>query len=569
MKNRIILAVSALLICLGSQATYKPGYYDAMDGKKKEALKAAVKSCAASHTKLDYTNLPNHWYHTDIYPDLYNGQKRWWEMYSNEVYLIRNNQTGLESFRDNKMQREHSVPKSWWGGSDATPAYTDIFNLYPSDGPANQAKSNYPLGPVGSSPSFNNGVTKVGRPAAGYGGNSGNVFEPADEYKGDFARAYFYVFTIYNDLDWTATSMASKNAWPTLKPWAYELLLQWAREDRVSQKEIERNDAVEIQQGNRNPFVDFPELAEYIWGTRTTETFYIKDQTGVIVTPPITDDPELTSPVSGESLDFSQVAVGSAVTMPLLVDGSNLTSALSLRITGENKELFSTEGSSIPASSVNQEGGFRLNIVYKPTSVGRHTARLVLYDGGFIDGRQFIVELVGEAFPVPELTAPVANPASNITQDSYMASWNQTPEVVDYYVVTRTRYLESGPVTVTVDTPELYYTFEDRDPQIEESYYVQSSRLGYLSPKSNTVTVSAGTSVTGIDSSSTMLWGLDSDGFVILRESGAEDVAVYDMAGGMVFRTDYLSYGEKVTLPRGFYLVKARNILCPLKIVIR
>ena len=135
MKKLLLLALCMCCFAL-SDATYKPGYYDKMEGKRREALKQAAKECVKQHTMLNYTNLPNNWIYTDVYPDLYNGQKRWWEMYSNEIYLIRNGQSGLQSFRDCHMQREHSVPKSWWGSDDSSPAWTDIYNLYPSAGPA-------------------------------------------------------------------------------------------------------------------------------------------------------------------------------------------------------------------------------------------------------------------------------------------------------------------------------------------------------------------------------------------------------------------------------------------------
>ena len=99
------------------------------------------------------------------------------------------------------------------------------------------------------------------------------------------------------------------------------MLLQWCRQDPVSQKEIDRNNVVEQYQGNRNPFVDFPELAEYVWGTRTTEVFYVNQQEGGDPTPPITGDPEITSPVNGEALDFGQVAVGRSETRVLQIVG--------------------------------------------------------------------------------------------------------------------------------------------------------------------------------------------------------------------------------------------------------
>lgn len=53
-----------------------------------------------------------------------------------------------------------------------------------------------------------------------------------------------------------------------LKPWAVALLLAWHQQDSVSQKEMDRNEAIYAIQQNRNPFIDHPEYAECIWGTR-------------------------------------------------------------------------------------------------------------------------------------------------------------------------------------------------------------------------------------------------------------------------------------------------------------
>jgi len=75
--------------------------------------------------------------------------------------------------------------------------------------------------------------------------------------------------------------MLQNNTYPTLKPYAVDLLIKWHRDDPVSEKEINRNNEVYRVQGNRNPFVDFPELAEHIWGNlkntvwRDTDKFYI------------------------------------------------------------------------------------------------------------------------------------------------------------------------------------------------------------------------------------------------------------------------------------------------------
>lgn len=570
MKKILLLAIGLAFVCTSADAVYKQGYYDKMDGKKKEALKAAAKECVEWHTRLVYTDLPNYWQYSDVYPDLYDGCKRWWDMYSDNIYLIRPGQNARSSFSANKMQREHSVPKSWWkknGDVEYTPAYSDMWNLFPSDGPANQAKLNYPLG-LCKSTTFNNGVSKVGPAQTGYGGGSGNVFEPADKYKGDFARSFFYMAMVYDDLPWVVNYMYRQNSWPTLQPWAYEMLLQWSRADKVSQKEIDRNDEVEKSQGNRNPFVDFPELAEYIWGTRTNEVFYIKDQGGS-VTPPITGDPVINRPVNGSALDLGEAAVGHTVVMPLEIDGANLTSSLTVRIQGADRGMFYIPTNSIPASDINSSEIYLLQVEYRPTAVGRHTATLRLYDGGLPLDQDVAVTLQGEAFPVPTLAAPVATPASNVADDSYQANWEESPDVVDYYVVTRVRYTEDGPQASTLTSDFNYVLVEDRDPEVAESYTVQSSRLGILSEPSNSIQVGAGSNVVGIEADQPLALGSVPGGFIIMLDTRHTGLKVYDVSGRVIIEKETVEGGETFLLPMGVYVIATDQCLRPQKIAVQ
>ena len=112
------------------------------------------------------------------------------------------------------MNIEHSVAKSWWGGTN-NDAYKDLYHLNPSNTQANSARGSYPLG-INSGGTWSNGVIKVGKNT--YGTEyTGVCFEPLDEYKGDFARAYLYMFTCYEDFSWTGTSaptmLVAKETW--------------------------------------------------------------------------------------------------------------------------------------------------------------------------------------------------------------------------------------------------------------------------------------------------------------------------------------------------------------------
>lgn len=167
---------------------------------------------------------------------------------------------------------EHMLPKSWWGG-DVNPAYCDLFHLVPGDYSANRSKSNHAPG-IPEDSTFNNGSFVTGSGMKTYGLT--RVFCPEDQYKGDFARAYFYIATCYGDsLTWVSSgepgTAMTNEGWQEFRPWLRDLLLEWHRMDPVSQKELTRAVEVNKIQGNRNPFIDYPELAEYIWGNKQGE----------------------------------------------------------------------------------------------------------------------------------------------------------------------------------------------------------------------------------------------------------------------------------------------------------
>ena len=166
---------------------------------------------------------------------------------------------------------EHMLPKSWWGG-DVNPAYCDLYHLVPGDASANRSKSNHAPG-IPTDSSFNNGSFVTGADTVQ---GLQRVFCPADEYKGDFARAYFYIAACYGDsLTWLTSgepaAAVTNEGWEEFRPWLRDLLLTWHRNDPVSQKELDRAVQVNKIQGNRNPFIDYPDLVEFIWGNRQGE----------------------------------------------------------------------------------------------------------------------------------------------------------------------------------------------------------------------------------------------------------------------------------------------------------
>lgn len=173
--------------------------------------------------------------------------------------FVGSNQCGSYSSEGDCFNREHSFPKSWFG--NAAPMSTDLFHVYPTDGYVNGQRSNYPYGEVSNPYKTSTNGSKSG--PCTYPGYSGSAFEPIDEYKGDFARTYFYMMTRYknNVSTWNSAMLSGDN----LSSWANDMLLTWSENDPVSQKETDRNNAVYLIQGNRNPFIDMPSWVDSIW----------------------------------------------------------------------------------------------------------------------------------------------------------------------------------------------------------------------------------------------------------------------------------------------------------------
>ena len=159
--------------------------------------------------------------------------------------------------------REHTIPQSIF--SKANPMVCDLFHVYPTDGYVNNKRSNFPHAEVGTVTFTSSNNTKVG--SSKTSGVSGSVCEPADEYKGDFARTYFYFVTCYQTRLSGFKSFAafSNNAYPSLSSWAIKLYLKWSKEDPVSENEIKRNEEAYKIHKNRNPFIDFPGIENLIW----------------------------------------------------------------------------------------------------------------------------------------------------------------------------------------------------------------------------------------------------------------------------------------------------------------
>ena len=278
MKRNWLLFSMVVLLLLSTEKSYAQGpndsgmYYQAADGKKGAALKTALSGVIYNRDEGGslndaYKALWTHFQTTDVRS---NGTV--WDMYSNlREMTFGADQAGNYKQEGDVYNREHSFPNSWFGGK-VMPMYTDLHHLYPTDGYVNNKRANYPFGETkGEAYKSANDFSKLGK--CTYPGYTGTVFEPNDEYKGDFARTYFYMVTCYEDKisDWYNDNAESQptldgNSYPGLSQWQLEMLMKWSTNDPVSEKETQRNKAVFDIQKNRNPFIDYPGLERYVWG---------------------------------------------------------------------------------------------------------------------------------------------------------------------------------------------------------------------------------------------------------------------------------------------------------------
>lgn len=251
-------------------------YYQNADGLMGANLKTALSGVIYDRHELTYGELWEAFFTTDLRSD-----GKIWDMYScitnyDPVTSGSNYQQEGDCYN-----REHSFPNSWFG-KKVQPMYTDLHHIVPTDGYVNNRRANFAFGETdGEVYQSAEGFSKVGN--CTYPGCDTIVFEPNDEYKGDFARIMFYMVTCYEEKlpDWY-TNFGDKdgirqtldgNSYPGLTSWQLQMLLEWAAADPVSEKETNRNNAVYALQHNRNPFIDYPGLERYIWGDRTEKPF--------------------------------------------------------------------------------------------------------------------------------------------------------------------------------------------------------------------------------------------------------------------------------------------------------
>ena len=259
-------------------------YYQGADGLKGKALKTKLSSIISSGvTVISYKGLYDAYKKTDTRSDGY--VRDWYSNITNYRHGIDNK--GNYSKEGDMYNREHSVPQSWFGDGNIK---SDIVHVLPTDGYVNNRRGNLPLGEVNNATYQSaNGYSKLG--SCRTSGYSGTVFEPNDEIKGDMARIYFYMITRYEGSCGSWGNSVFTPQYPGLTQWTLDMMMRWSKDDPVDDREVERNNAVYETQHNRNPFVDYPGLEEYTWGTKMNEPFSYDNYAGAEVDPNFVHEP--------------------------------------------------------------------------------------------------------------------------------------------------------------------------------------------------------------------------------------------------------------------------------------
>ena len=252
------------------------GYYVTTQGLSGYELKTELYNIIKDHDSQGYSAIWN-FYDSSSRDKYFEKDNSILDMYSEKpngsdsyTYTAVSDQCGTYNSEADCYNREHSFPKSWFGGK-VEPMHSDVHHIYATDGFVNSKRSNFPFGEVSSATFTSTNGSKLGSASSAIN-YSGTVFEPIDEFKGDFARAYFYMATRYENVigTWQNNTSASNAVLDgsrnkVFENWVVTMLVNWHNADPVSQMELDRNQAAFEFQGNRNPYIDHPEFVEMIW----------------------------------------------------------------------------------------------------------------------------------------------------------------------------------------------------------------------------------------------------------------------------------------------------------------
>jgi endonuclease I len=261
MKNGTLTLLSFFITL--TIAAQDSTYYQTAFNHSGDALKFELNQIIRNHTEFNYTSSS-----TDVW-DILKATDRDTANPDNVVLIYSGRSVDGEQEYNNGAgwNREHVWAKSRGDFGTSKGAGTDVHHLRPCDISVNSTRNNR---------NFDTCITCTDVIDGGFDTGSkydANLwtFEPRDEVKGDVARMIFYMAVRYEgegtepDLELTNTLLINTDQSPYHA--VYSTLLHWNRLDPVTDWERNRNEIIyNDYQHNRNPFIDFPELAEYLWG---------------------------------------------------------------------------------------------------------------------------------------------------------------------------------------------------------------------------------------------------------------------------------------------------------------
>lgn len=262
-----ILTVAVVFIAAASlQAQPLPYYQDAYN-ESGEDLREALYDIIKVHTRLSYSSSS-----TDTWDVLKVSDKD--TTNTSNVCLIYAGVSvdGPQEYNNGQgWNREHVWPRSLGNFGTSQGVGTDVHNLKPADGGLNSLRSNHEyddLGTTGSGVNYNGSAT--GNRING----SAGLFEPRDKVKGDLARIILYMDLRYEGAGTEPDLVVREalNSGGTTHA-VLSTLIDWHWADPVDSFEMNRNSVIHTMQGNRNPFIDHPELVHYIYGDSTNVTW--------------------------------------------------------------------------------------------------------------------------------------------------------------------------------------------------------------------------------------------------------------------------------------------------------
>lgn len=262
-KCAFITVALAFLVLTGAYGAVPNGYYDGIEGQTggelRNALHAIIKqdgrNGAMQHAVIPYGSLM---------PPL---RDIWRDPTNSANVVLMYTASSVDAFSG--WNREHLWPRARGNSEQAGPDDSDLFHVVPSDAGVNSLRGNLYFD-----------FSDVNDPKYGIGGGGTAQFtydsdswQPPPAQRGDIARAMFYMDVRYNGSELSTSDLELVSVIPSGPQMAkLNTLLLWHAEDPPDDAERARNDLIYFNyQGNRNPFIDRPELVAAIWGSGTPD----------------------------------------------------------------------------------------------------------------------------------------------------------------------------------------------------------------------------------------------------------------------------------------------------------